>query len=294
MHAATHAVTRRSARWLATRIAANRPRPARGDRPREATSNLFRDRARAAARRASTSAHFDRRPPRRCRARSVVEAEGMIDLRRARSTRRLAHGRDAGGRAAAEVDHPRRRRGRRRHRGVVVPLRPRARHDRSRSRSLTGDGRIVACTPDNEHRDLFFGFPEFVRHARLRAARDGADASRCKRFVRVDARALTDRRGVLRRARAAHAPTPASISSTASYSRRDELVPDARPLRRQCAVRQRLHVRAHLLSVASREQRSTTSRRATTSGAGTPTGSGARRTSARSIRCCGGCSAASA
>jgi FAD/FMN-containing dehydrogenase len=24
---------------------------------------------------------------------------------------------------------------------------------------LTGDGRIVACTPDNEHRDLFFGFP---------------------------------------------------------------------------------------------------------------------------------------
>ncbi len=24
---------------------------------------------------------------------------------------------------------------------------------------LTGDGRIVSCTPDNEHRDLFFGFP---------------------------------------------------------------------------------------------------------------------------------------
>ncbi|HEX7271724.1 MAG TPA: FAD-binding oxidoreductase [Casimicrobiaceae bacterium] len=24
---------------------------------------------------------------------------------------------------------------------------------------LTGDGRILACTPDNEHRDLFFGFP---------------------------------------------------------------------------------------------------------------------------------------
>ncbi len=24
---------------------------------------------------------------------------------------------------------------------------------------LTGDGRIVHCTPDNEHRDLFFGFP---------------------------------------------------------------------------------------------------------------------------------------
>jgi len=24
---------------------------------------------------------------------------------------------------------------------------------------LTGDGRIVRCTPDNEHRDLFFGFP---------------------------------------------------------------------------------------------------------------------------------------
>jgi FAD/FMN-containing dehydrogenase len=24
---------------------------------------------------------------------------------------------------------------------------------------LTGDGRVLACTPDNEHRDLFFGFP---------------------------------------------------------------------------------------------------------------------------------------
>src|SRR5437016_14264855 len=24
---------------------------------------------------------------------------------------------------------------------------------------LTGDGRIVVCTPDNEHRDLFYGFP---------------------------------------------------------------------------------------------------------------------------------------
>jgi len=24
---------------------------------------------------------------------------------------------------------------------------------------LTGDGRIVTCTPDNEHRDLFLGLP---------------------------------------------------------------------------------------------------------------------------------------
>ncbi len=24
---------------------------------------------------------------------------------------------------------------------------------------LTGDGHILTCTPDNEHRDLFFGFP---------------------------------------------------------------------------------------------------------------------------------------
>jgi FAD/FMN-containing dehydrogenase len=24
---------------------------------------------------------------------------------------------------------------------------------------LTGDGAIVTCTPDNEHADLFFGFP---------------------------------------------------------------------------------------------------------------------------------------
>ena len=38
---------------------------------------------------------------------------------------------------------------------------------------LLGDGSVVTATPDNEHRDLFFGFPELLRDARLRAAVEG-------------------------------------------------------------------------------------------------------------------------
>ena len=85
----------------------------------------------------------------------------------------LAARRDAGGGAAAEDHHARRRGGRRRHRGDVVPPRPGARHD-ARARRAAGDGRVVTCTARQRARGLFFGFPELLRHARLRAARQGA------------------------------------------------------------------------------------------------------------------------
>ena len=59
----------------------------------------------------------------------IVEAEGMMTLRRSRRRDARAR-RHARGRAAAQVDHARRRGRRRGHRGDVVPPRPRARHDR--------------------------------------------------------------------------------------------------------------------------------------------------------------------
>jgi len=43
-------------------------------------------------------------------------------------------------------------------RGLVIPLRAGARHLLELDVLLAG-GSIVTCTPDNEHRDLFYGFP---------------------------------------------------------------------------------------------------------------------------------------
>ena len=127
---------------------------------------------------------------------------------------------------------------------------------------LPGDGRVVTCTPDNEHRDLFFGFPEFLRHARLRAA--GAARARSRRSRTCD---LTHRRfdepTAFFAALARRCATAARISSTARSSAPDEHVPDARPLRRLGAVHQRLQLRAHLLPLDPRARRGLPHRRAT-------------------------------
>ena len=83
---------------------------------------------------------------------------------------------------------------------------------------LTADGRIVHCTPDNEHRDLFFGFPNSYGTlgyalAVTREARPG-QALRAPR-----ARPPFRSRRLLRRDRPRIAPTAASISWTAPCSR---------------------------------------------------------------------------
>jgi FAD/FMN-containing dehydrogenase len=119
------------------------------------TSNLFRDRA-PRRRPAIDLSHFDeviRVDP----AAGVVEAEGMVPY----STlvdRTLAHGTMPAvvpqlksitlGGAVAGV-------------GIEASsFRHGLVHDTIAALDvLTGDGRIVRCTPDNEHRDLFFGFP---------------------------------------------------------------------------------------------------------------------------------------
>jgi FAD/FMN-containing dehydrogenase len=57
---------------------------------------------------------------------------------------------------------------------------------------LTGDGRIVACTPHNEHADLFYGFPNSYGTLGY-ALRVVARTAPVKRFVRLEHRAF--RRG---------------------------------------------------------------------------------------------------
>ena len=120
---------------------------------------------------------------------------------------------------------------------------------------LTGDGRIVVCTPDNEHRDLFHRLAEFVRHARLRAEADGAyDAGQALRARRASSDSATPPR---------FSPSSAELLRRPGdrLSRWRRVRPAMRwsliagPLRRRRPLRQRLHVRAHLLSVAARTRR---------------------------------------
>src|SRR5262249_51797187 len=54
-------------------------------------------------------------------------------------------------------------------------------------RVLTADGRVVTCTPTNEHRDLFFGFPNSYGTLGYAIAAT-ADLVPAKRFVRIDHR----------------------------------------------------------------------------------------------------------
>src|SRR6185312_3357968 len=118
------------------------------------TSNLFRDRARRRPR--IDLSHFDAVVA-VDRERGLVEAEGMttfVDLVDAT----LAHGMMpavvpqlksitlGGAVAGVGIEATSFRHGLVHDTIVAIDI-------------LTGDGRIVTCTPDNEHRDLFHGFP---------------------------------------------------------------------------------------------------------------------------------------
>ena len=119
------------------------------------TSNLFRDRATKPAPKVNLSQFHDviRVDPDT----GVVEAEGMITYE-ALADATLRHGAMpavvpqlksitlGGAVAGAGIEASAFRRGLVHHTVAALEV-------------LTGDGRIVSCTPDNEHRDLFFGFP---------------------------------------------------------------------------------------------------------------------------------------
>ena len=150
--------------------------------------------------------------------------------------------------------------------------------------------RVVAARPDNEHRDLFFGFPNSYGTLGY-ALRVKARTVPVKPFVRLEHLPFATPEALLRQLAASLRSARADFVDGVVFGPH-EMVPDGRPVRRRGALHQRLHLRAHLLPLDLREpRRGLPQRRATTSGAGTPTGSGARRTWARRIRWCGGCSA---
>ena len=69
---------------------------------------------------------------------------------------------------------------------------------------LLGDGRIVTCTPDNEHADLFFGFPNSYGTLGY-ALRVKAKAVPVQPYVRLEHLPFTDAERLLRGARRAPA-----------------------------------------------------------------------------------------
>ena len=115
---------------------------------------------------------------------------------------------------------------------------------------LTGDGRALVCTPDNEHRDLFHALPNSYGTLGY-ALKLTARTTPVKRHVHVEHRSHGDPAGYFAElgrlcSRARH-----------RFSRWRRLRPrcagrDHRTLRRGRPLRQRLHVRAHLLPVAAR------------------------------------------
>ncbi len=105
---------------------------------------------------------------------------------------------------------------------------------------LLGDGRIVTCTPDNEHADLFFGFPNSYGTLGY-ALRVKAKAVPVQPYVRLEHLPFTDAERFFaalgERLRAGEADF---IDGTVFSPQRD--VPHARALRAAGARHERLHL----------------------------------------------------
>ena len=140
---------------LQAEIAAAPPGPSARVGIAKSTSNLFRDRARRAAPRIDLK-HFDRVVAFDGIA-QTVDAEGMTSYAEL-ATAALAHGAMprvvpqlksitvGGAMAGVGIEATSFRHGLVHDTAVALEV-------------LTGDGHVVICRPDNEHRDLFYGFP---------------------------------------------------------------------------------------------------------------------------------------
>ena len=153
---------------------------------------------------------------------------------------------------------------------------------------LTGDGRIVLCTPDNEHADLFYGFPNSYGTLGY-ALRLRARTMPVKRFVKIERARHHDPATYFRDLDAA-CRSDADFVDGVVFARDEMFIntghfvesaptPTTTPARPSTTAR--------YVPI-----RWTTSRPRRFSGGGTPTGSGVQRISARSIRWCARCSGA--
>ena len=155
---------------------------------------------------------------------------------------------------------------------------------------LLPDGQIVTASASNAHRDLFFGFPNSYGTLGY-ALRVRARLLPVKPYVQVRHLRHSNPAAFIADL-TAHCAGDADFVDGVVFGPREQVVSPASSTRRRPGHR----------SATTRSSTSTTARCAVatrtssappvTCGAGTPTGSGARRTSARSTRCCGGCTGA--
>ncbi len=121
---------------------------------------------------------------------------------------------------------------------------------------LLGDGRVVTCTRDNEHADLFFGFPNSYGTLGY-ALRVKAKAVPVRPYVHLAAPRLFRRAPVLPGAREAPARGRRRFCRRHRVRARQD-VHHGGPLRRQGALYERLQLRAHLLPARSPGSATTT------------------------------------
>ena len=149
---------------------------------------------------------------------------------------------DAARRAAAQDHHPRRRRHRARHR-VAAASATGCRTSRCGEMDvLTGDGRVVVAPPDNEHADLFRGFPNSYGTLGY-ALRLRIELEPVKPYVAPAPRALRHRRGCsarcARSCRPGHEGEPVDFVDGTWFARDEQYVTlgsvRRRPRPRRCS-----------------------------------------------------------
>jgi FAD/FMN-containing dehydrogenase len=91
---------------------------------------------------------------------------------------------------------------------------------------LTGDGSVVLCTPDNEHRDLFCGFPNSYGTLGY-ALRVRATTLPVRKYVRIEHERFADA-GDYFRAMAAHCDSDADFLDGVVFSRNEMILTTAR------------------------------------------------------------------
>ena len=261
------------------------------------TSNLFRPRAAATGRPASTSARSTACCTSTPQARTA-DVQGMTTYEHLVAAT-LPHGLVPLCVPAAADDHPRRRGHRPGHRERELP-------QRHAARVGAGDGRPHRRRPgphghaaaDDPHRDLFHGFPNSygtLGYAlRLRIELEPVTPFVHLRHIRFDVRGGHGRRRSREVTADGHVRRPTGrLPATAPCSRGTEQYLTARRARttdhrRRPSPSDYTGMGIYYRSIQQRP-RGPADHRTTTCGAGTPTGSGARAPSARSAPPCAGC-----
>ena len=156
---------------------------------------------------------------------------------------------------------------------------------------LTGDGRVVRATDDNEHADLFRGFPNSYGTLGYGCRSPSSSSRSGPTCTCATSRSAAPKPAWRPSARSPRRAATAATGRTSSTGPRSRPTSSTSPSARSATWRRGAATTPASRSTTSRSggTRRTSSPSATTCGAGTPTGSGARGPSACRSRWSGGC-----